>query len=226
MLTQERRPQAPLHPASLPKPFFRGWLHAAAAVASAVFTLALLRRGAGHWPYALAVGVFGLCATEMYAVSALFHLGRWHAPAWRVLRTLDHASIFIAIAGTYTPFAVLVLGGWQRPALLATVWLLALAGVGLKVWLPYMSRGLSTSLYLVLGWIAALGLPAIASALPGQALILLVLGGLLYTLGAVVYAWRRPDPLPRVFGYHEVFHALVVAGNLAFALVILRWLPR
>jgi hemolysin III len=159
----------------------------------------------------------------MFAVSAAYHLWPWRAAGRRAARALDHASIFIMIAGTYTPFCVTVLSGWLRTAVLAAVWLLALLGavrsaVGLAL-PPWAGAGL----YLALGWAALPAAPALAQALPRSALLLLGTGGLLYTLGAIVYARRWPDPDPRLFGFHEVFHLLVIGASVVFFAVLWLW---
>jgi hemolysin III len=223
MLRNDIKPMAPAEQVTLAKPLLRGWPHAGAALVMAIVTLFFCLRSWGKPVPFVTLGIYGMTATEMYTVSALFHLGRWRAARWRQLRTLDHASIFIAIAGTYTPFCLLAAGGQMRLALLGLVWAFALVGIALKIWLPYMSRAFSTSLYVALGWLAALGLPTLKAMLPWQGIALLLAGGLCYMLGAVVYGWRFPDPYPRIFGYHEIFHLLVVAGNAAFVVVLLLW---
>jgi hemolysin III len=120
--------------------------------------------------------------------------------------------IFLAIAGAYTPVAAIGLDGWQRPAVLATVWVGAAVGMLLE-WLPFTTpRALFTAIYVVVGWSAALALPQLLDGLGGLGFGLVLGGGVAYTLGAVVYATKRPDPWPRVFGFHEVFHACTVVG--------------
>lgn len=205
------------------KPLLRGWSHAVAAVASLALTATFLARSWSDPPRLLSLLVFGLCMTELYTVSAVFHIGRWQPPRFRLLQAMDHASIFLAIAGTYTPFCFIVLDGWPRVALLALVWALAVLGISLKIGMSRMSRGLSTGLYVAMGWVAVLALPAFWAALPGAALALLALGGALYTTGAVVFGWRWPDPFPRYFGFHEVFHLLVIAGFAAITLALWGW---
>jgi hemolysin III len=161
---------------------------------------------------------------ELYSVSALFHIWTWSARRYWFMRTLDHDSIFVAIAGSYTPMGIALLGGPARVLLLGLVWLLTAAGILLKARLAHMSRGLSTGLYLGLGWAVVLALPAFWTRLPLPASGLLAVGGALYTTGALVYGWRRPDPFPDVFGFHELFHLLVIGGSAAIALVIWGWI--
>src|SRR5262249_39822683 len=137
---------------------------------------------------------------------------------------LDHASIYLAIASTVTPFCSAFLHGWPRVVLLCIVWSLALGGIALTVSQPRLSRALRTALYSALGvGSMLLLLPRLWQVLPSGALSLLALGAALYLVGAVVYVRRQPDPLPRIFGYHEVFHLLVIVGNAASALVIWVW---
>jgi hemolysin III len=158
-----------------------------------------------------------------FAVSATYHLGNWR-PGWRrVLRTLDHASIFVLIAGTFTPVAFNVLAGWERPAVLIGIWMLAAAGVMLSFWMLRLPRWATVALYVAMGWTALVPAASVVRALPPPAIATLVLGGLCYTVGALVFARRWPDPVPHVFGFHEVFHLLVIGGAAAFAGAIWIW---
>lgn len=205
------------------KPLTRGWSHAAASVWAVVLTLALCWRARAETPRLVAVAIFGLTMIELYSVSAVYHIGTWRPAVVRVLRSLDHANIFLLIAGTYTPLCVIVLRGWPRVAMLGTIWTLAIVGVGLAVIAPDLPRKISAGLYIGMGWVAVLALPAFTAALHWPALLTLLAGGVLYTIGGLVYAWRWPDPSPRIFGYHEIFHLFVIAGGLAFAIVVWVW---
>lgn len=205
------------------KPRMRGWSHTAAAVGSVLLTVLLCWASRDDWPKMVAMLVFGLSMIEMYTVSAIYHIGRWRESQWRVLRAIDHSNIFLLIAGTYTPLTAVMLSGWGRVALLSSVWLIALVGTGLSIFVRRLPRAIRASLYVVMGWISVFALPAYMQVLPLSAIGLLVLGGALYTVGAVIYARRRPDPFPRVFGFHEVFHLFVIAGNLAFVAVMVIW---
>ncbi len=167
--------------------------------------------------------VYGLSMAAMFAVSATYHLGHWRPDRRRVLRALDHASIFVLIAGTYTPVAFYVLTGSERPAVLAAIWILAAAGVALSGRTLRLPRWATAALYVGMGWAALAPAPSVVRALPLPASATLALGGLCYTVGALVYARRWPDPLPRVFGFHEVFHLLVIGGAAAFAAAIWLW---
>ncbi len=205
------------------KPLLRGWLHVAAALAAVVFTIVVCWRSRADTPRLVSLLIFGLSMIELYGVSATYHVGRWTGATRRRLRALDHANIFVQIAGTYTPLCFNVLTGPARVAILCAIWALAAAGVGSATLTPQAPRWLRAALYVAMGWVALLALPAFLAALPWQATAGLAAGGILYTLGALVYALRWPDPFPRVFGFHEIFHALVVAGGITFAAVVWIW---
>lgn len=201
------------------KPLLRGWFHAGAAVAALILTIALCWLSRADGPRLLSMLIFGLSMIEMYTVSAIYHIKTWQPAQRRIWRAVDHANIFVLIAGTYTPLCFNVLDGWLRIALLGSVWLLALLGVGFTILsLQHtVPRWLNVGLYIAMGWIAVLALPAFVAVLPWTAAAALVLGGVFYTIGAIFYALRWPDPWPRVLGYHELFHLLVIAGSIAFA---------
>jgi hemolysin III len=192
------------------KPLLRGVSHEVAAAFALAGGVALVRSAPGTHA-ALAAGVYGAALTALFGVSALYHRPRWGERARLVMRRLDHAAIFLLIAGTYTPFCLLLPAGGGR-ALLAFVWAGAGAGMLLSVLWPLAPKWLMAVLCVALGWAVVPVLPALRAAIGEGGLGLLLAGGLAYTLGAIVYATRRPDPSPRVFGYHEVFHALVVVA--------------
>ena len=206
-----------------PKPLLRGWSHALAAAGAVATTVALTLRCADDPPRLVSMLVYGLSMVGLFAISATYHLGAWR-PAWRrCLRALDHASIFVLIAGTYTPLAFNVLAGWQRSAILVAVWTVAAVGVAFSVSSLRLPRWATATLYVGMGWAALVAAPSLVRALPPAASVLLATGGLLYAGGALVYARRQPNPLARVFGFHEVFHLLVIGGSTAFAAVIWLW---
>lgn len=171
---------------------------------------------------AFAAGIYSLSLVAMFAVSAIYHRPTW-APAIRQrLRRLDHATIFVLIAGSYTPFCMLALDGGVGGRLLVMAWVGAAVGILQAVFWVGAPRILTAGLYVALGWLVVPYLPQMWAALGGLGLTFLACCGLLFTLGAVVYALRRPDPLPHVFGYHEIFHSLVtVACAFEFAAVAL-----
>ena len=163
----------------------------------------------------LALVVYGLCLSGMFGISALYHKPTW-SPGWRQwLRRLDHAAIFLTIAGTYTAIAGLALPPRSAIPVLAVVWCGGLAGATLQLLHGHTARWLAVGPYLGLGWAALVVVPQLFDRLGVAGFGLLALGAALYTLGATVYAGRRPDPRPAVFGYHEVFHLLVVAAATA-----------
>lgn len=196
------------------KPRLRGWLHAGmvpAALIAGVVLICLART-----PQAvLACAVYSVTAWLLFATSAIYHRGTWGPLGEALLRRLDHANIFLIIAGTCTPLAVLLLPPDQRSVLLWIVWAGALAGIAFRVLWVGAPRWLYTPCYLALGWAPVRYLPDFLHTGGVAVLVLIVAGGLLYSAGAVVYALQRPDPSPRWFGFHEVFHALTVAAFTA-----------
>lgn len=194
-----------------PKPRMRGLLHLVAFPVSLVaggVLVAIAEGGAERWGCV----VFALASAVLFGVSALYHRGRWDARRLALLRRLDHSNIFVMIAGTYTPVCVALLDGRARSAVLAVVWVGALAGVVFRVaWLS-APAWLYTPFYVALGWVAVGVLPSLAREGGPGIVALIVGGGLAYSVGGLVYALRRPNPVPAVFGYHEVFHACTLVG--------------
>lgn len=156
--------------------------------------------------------IYVISLIGLFGVSASYHRVRWRPMAQQLWKRLDHAMIFVFIAATYTPICLLAIGGVAGTRLLALVWLGAAVGALQALWWSRAPRSLSVTLYIALGWSLVAYLPEAYAALSGSALALLVVGGCFYTIGALVYALRRPDPAPRVFGYHELFHACVIAA--------------
>jgi hemolysin III len=193
------------------KPLLRGWLHAGMAPAALVAGIVLVALAPGDEARVAAV-VYALTAVLLFGVSAVYHRGTWGPRATAVLRRLDHANIYLLIAGSYTPFAVLALRGDTRVAVLVCVWVGALAGVTFRVSWVSAPPWLFTPFYVLLGWVAAFVIPQLVRGAGVPAFVLVVVGGGLYTLGGLVYALRRPNPLPRWFGFHEVFHTLTVVA--------------
>lgn len=197
------------------KPRLRGWLHLGMTplvLAAGVVLIAL-----SPTPLArLAACVYAATSLLLFGMSALYHRGRWSERARAVLRRVDHSNIFLIIAGTYTPITLLAMHGATRVAVLAVVWSGALLGVAFRVCWLSAPRWLYTPLYIALGWVAVFVMPQLwgdGTRIP--AFVLVLVGGLAYTLGAVVYALRRPRLNPRWFGFHEVFHAFTVVGYVA-----------
>jgi hemolysin III len=191
-------------------PRLRGALHLAALPVAVLAGLALVLAADGALAR-VAAGVYAVGLAGMLAASAAYHRGPFTDAARRIARRVDHAMIFVLIAATGTPFALLVLEPPLSVALLATSWGGAAAGVGLTVSWPGAPRWVRSVAYLAVGWAGLAAFPALATVGSGS-LALLVAGGVLYSAGAVVYAAGRPNPLPCTFGFHEVFHTLVVAA--------------
>jgi hemolysin III len=159
--------------------------------------------------------IFAVTAVLLFGTSALLHRGTWSAGVEGLFRRMDHSNIYLIIAGTYTPFALLSLPSDQGRTLLLIVWIGALAGVVFRVFGVGAPRWLYTLLYVVIGWVAVFFLSDLIEGAGVTAVILIAVGGLLYTVGAVVYGIRRPNPSPVWFGFHEVFHALTIAAFIA-----------
>jgi hemolysin III len=161
---------------------------------------------------AAAIAVYAASLSAMLGTSAAYHRGTWSPRALRVIRRLDHAMIFVLIAGTYTPFATFVLGGAVGRVVLLVVWIGAFAGIALNLAWTNAPRSADAVAYVALGWVIVFATPQVIDAAGVGCMSLLLLGGLLYTMGAIVYARQWPDPAPAVFGFHEGFHLLVVAA--------------
>jgi hemolysin III len=202
------------------KPRMRGWLHAGMVPPALIGGIVLVTLSPSA-SAAVACSVYALSACLLFGTSALYHRGDWGPRGEAVLRRLDHANIFLIIAGTYTPLAVLLLPARQQVALLSLVWAGAAAGIAFRVWWIRAPRWLYTLCYTALGWAAVFYLPAFARAGGAAIVVLVIAGGLLYTAGAVVYGLKRPDPWPRWFGFHEVFHTLTIAAFAAHYTAIL-----
>jgi hemolysin III len=200
------------------RPRFRGVLHQWAFVLSIPAGLALVAMARGGTAR-IGAAVYALSLTGLYGTSAAYHRLARSERARLWLRRLDHSMIYVLIAGTATPLGLLVLDGPWRVAGLALMWAGAVAGVVLKM-TPLAWCRFGSALYIILGWMGLLALPKLLTTLSPANLVLLVTGGVLYTVGAVVLLRRRPDPAPSVFGYHEVWHAFTVAaGACHFAFV-------
>jgi len=213
----------PLRPA---KPRLRGVCHQWAFFVSVVLGAALVV-SAPAGVARLAAGVYALSVAGLFGASALYHRITWaSAAARRWMRRVDHSMIFLLIAGSYTPFALLVLDGTLATAILVAVWTGAAVGVLLKLLWIDAPKWLASLTYVLLGWVAVAAYPDLLRELGITATAMVTAGGVLYTLGALVYALRRPDPAPEVFGYHEVFHVLVIAAAaLQYAVVAFFVLP-
>ncbi|QBI53338.1 PAQR family membrane homeostasis protein TrhA [Streptomonospora litoralis] len=201
------------------KPRLRGWLHLGTAPPALAAGIVLVCLAPGLQAR-IAAAVYAATAVLLFSTSAVYHVGRWSSGAVAVLRRMDHANIYLIIAGTYTPFVVLVLDGTLRTAMLALIWTGAVAGVVFKMFWLNAPRWLSTALYLAIGWVALLFIPQLIGGTHPAAWILTLVGGVLYSGGAVVYGLKRPDPAPRWFGFHEVFHSMTIAAYICHYIAV------
>jgi hemolysin III len=209
------------------KPKLRGVSHEWAFFLSLGFGVALIVLA--KTPKAtVAVAIYAVSLSALFGTSALYHRVNWTRPQVRQwLRRLDHSMIFFLIAGTYTPFALLVLNGALASAILVVVWAGAIAGAAVEmIWIDH-PKWASALIYLAIGWVAVVAFPELWSSMGILGASLVAVGGLLYTAGAVVYATQRPNPNPAIFGYHEVFHLFVIAAAIAhFSAVAFFALPQ
>jgi hemolysin III len=209
-----------------PRPLLRGWLHVGAVVAWLIggpFLIAAAPDGASR----AELIIYVLAMLALFGTSAAFHRLRWSAAAWRRMRRADHSAIFIGIAGTSTAVAGLALSGWPQVLMLTLVWSGALVGIILRqVWLDAPQWAVAVP-YVVVGWCSLTVSPELVHSLGWAGFALMLSAGLAYTVGALAYAAKKPNPWPQVFGFHEVFHACTVVGAGLFAyLVAFIALPR
>lgn len=223
-MTTARERRRPVLPTGEPKPRFRGVSHLYGfwvALALGAFLVVV----APDWEAKTLSAVYSLCAAAMLGASALLHRGSWSESQDRHLRRLDHSCIFLMIAGTYTPITWYGLHGLMRWLVLGVVWGGTVLGIAIEWATVRLPRGYVTSVYLVVGWTAVIALPWLWHSLGVLPFFGVVLGGVLYTIGALVYGRKKPDPAPDTFGYHEIFHAFVLAAAtvhycvIAFAIV-------
>jgi len=212
--------QGPVGP---PKPRLRGHLHFWSFLASLATgaTLIALAAGTVSVRAALATALYSASVSGLFGISALYHRRRWvnrRVEYW--FNRLDHSMIFVFIAGSYTPFATLAMSRGTGTVVLAVVWVGALAGVALKFAWPHAPRRLGVPIYLALGWVAVFVLPDLLNTAGVAALVLLIVGGVLYSVGAVIYALRWPDWWPRTFGFHEFFHAATVLAAICHYIAV------
>ena len=211
-----------MKPADLGKPRLRGRLHqyaffAALACGAVLCSIAASRPGVGPFFSCL---VYSLTVCGLFGISALYHRRIWGERGYQIMRRLDHSMIFIFIAGTYTPFCVLLLSRGTATVFLSLIWAGALGGVALKMIWPHLPRWVGAPLYLALGWGAVAILPEVLHRGGVAVLVLIAAGGVMYSVGAVFYALRRPNPWPAVFGHHEFFHACTLVAAICHHVAI------
>lgn len=206
------------------KPRLRGWLHAYAATvsiasgATLVAVSAAMRGGRAGGSTA----IYAATVTLLFGTSALYHRLNWSPRGLAVMRRLDHSMIFVFIAGTYTPIAVLTLPHGTAIAVLVAVWIGAIFGVALQTAWPTAPRWLSVPCYIALGWVAVFVMPELLHNAGVAAMVLVMAGGIIYTIGGIVYGLKKPNPVPGVFGFHEVFHACTLLAAVCHYIAI--WL--
>jgi hemolysin III len=202
------------------KPRLRGRLHQVAFFVSVPAGVSLVAMAASGVARASAA-IYAVSLSALYAASAAFHRVNWRPTTWKWMRRLDHSMIFVLIAGTYTPYALLVLPPPWSTVVLATVW----GGGAVGIVMRMFTRGLNVveqTLYMALGWVALLTLPVTIGRLGWVETLLMFSGGVLYTVGAIIFGLRKPDPKPAVFGYHEVWHSMVIGASMChYALILL-----
>jgi hemolysin III len=216
------RTPAKLKPVDLGKPRMRGWLHAYAffvAVVCGIVLVSIAATRPGTAPLVSTL-IYSITTCGLFGVSALYHRRWWSERGYQTMRRLDHAMIFIFIAGTYTPFCVLLLDQTKATLLLALVWGGAIGGAIMSMIWPHAPRWVSAPLYLALGWVAVAILPDLLHQGGVTTLVLLAAGGLAYSVVAIFYALRKPNPWPTVFGHHEFFHACTLVAAICHQVAI------
>jgi len=203
-----------------PKPFFRGWIHLAAVPVAVIGAVVLVMDADRSTASRLTALVFGACMVGLYGASSLYHVPPWSVRTRRILSRVDGAMIQLMIAGTFTPIAFHALEGGWRSWSLTVAWVVAIVGAVIAASPLEAPRWVGTTGYIAVGWLTVVPFVKIITALPWEGSGLIALGGVLYTLGALVYARRWPDPFPRWFGFHEIFHLFVVAASVAHYLAI------
>jgi len=199
----------------------RGFMHGTAAVLSTIGATILWDHGRGDVPLQIALTIFAVSLIALYTVSSLYHSVPWQAEWKRRMQRIDHSMIYLVVAATYTPLAMVVLQGTLLAVMLGATWGITIGGIAQKIFWPQVRGGFSTAAQIFQGWLALPLLGTFARTLPAGAFVLIVAGGLLYTLGAIAFVTHRPRLWPHVFSYHEVFHVFVVlASGLHYAVML------
>ncbi len=200
---------------------FNGLSHLGGAIAALFGQIALLIVGWSGTAKIVSLFVYGLSLIALFSASATYHLTKAKPAVLQVLRKLDHSAIFLLIAGTYTPFCLIAFTGFWRWGLLSIIWAIAVIGILIKIFYVKSPRWLHTGIYVAMGWLCMLAVPQMSSVLPVSAMVWLIVGGVIYTLGAVVYAAKLFNFVPGKFGFHEVWHIFVLLGALAHFVAVM-----
>lgn len=197
-----------------------GLTHFFAAIAALIGLVVLLIVGRGSLDRTLALTIYGVSLVLLFAASATYHMVKGNPKVMQILRKLDHSAIYLLIAGTYTPFCVIMFDGFWKWGMLAIIWSLALIGIVVKIFIINAPRWLNAGIYILMGWLSIISIGEMLRVMPPWALTWLLIGGVVYTLGAVVYITKIMNFLPGKFGFHEVWHIFVILGALAHFIAI------
>lgn len=197
-----------------------GLMHLVAAVVAGLGLFALMYLGRGSLSKQASLVIYGLSLIAMFTASATYHLVNGSPATSKFLRKIDHSSIYLVIAGTYTPICLYFFTGFWQWGMVALIWTFALVGILVKLVFIHAPRPLTVVIYLVMGWLGVFAIPEMVNAMPAGAIGWLFAGGIFFTLGAVVYALKKPDWYPNVFGFHEIWHIFVILGCLCHFIVI------
>jgi hemolysin III len=198
-----------------------GLTHAIAAVFALIGSIILLITGWGTLGKTISLAIYGASLVLMFTTSGLYHMVDARPQVVEILRKIDHSAIYLLIAGTYTPMCYNLFSGFWKWGMLAIIWSLALAGIGVKIFIIRAPRWLTAGIYLFMGWLCIAAIGEMLAVMPRGALFWLLAGGVIYTLGAIVYIARKPDFYPGVYGFHEVWHLFVILGALAHYISVL-----
>lgn len=202
---------------------FNTWSHAAGVLLGVPGLVALLLLADGDPKRTVAFAVYGASVIILYLASSLYH-GLHLSPVWEErFRRFDHIAIFLLIAGSYTPVCLIALDGTLGWSVFAAMWVIAIAGILLKMFTPFLPAWASAAIYLGMGWFGSVALLPLTEVVPADGIAWLVGCGLAYTIGGIIYALERPDPWPRVFGHHEIFHIFVLGGTIAHFVFLAGW---
>jgi hemolysin III len=197
-----------------------GLTHLVAALGAALGLVVLLVVGRGQVTKEISFLIYGLSLIVMFSASAIYHLVFRGTKVTAILRKVDHSAIYILIAGTYTPICLSFFDGFWRWGILTIIWVMALIGVVVKVFVINAPRWATAGIYLVMGWFSIIAVNEIVRTMPGGAIFWLVIGGLFFSLGAVIYTLKKPDPRPGIFGFHEIWHIFVILGCLSHYILV------